>query len=118
LGGRSRFHVDATLHHFGGPGHCRTFVFWFWRAVSKINPDFDLGNFEWKTYIWDRPFHRTGDKDLPHSVRLKGTAYRWQDPERVRHGERFYEMFEDGPWKWDASGRFAALALTTVTILV
>jgi hypothetical protein len=41
------------------------------------------------------------------SIRLSGKAYRWHDPDHIHHGKNFYRTFEDGPWKWDAQGRFA-----------
>jgi hypothetical protein len=52
-------------------------------------------------------FQNTGDADLPFAVRLKGGAYRWHSANRVQYGPDFYKMFVDGPWKWEAQGRFA-----------
>jgi hypothetical protein len=60
-----------------------------------------------KREFWERPFRRTGDAALPYAIRVKGKAYRWHQSDRVHHGDDFYKMFEDGPWKWDAQGRFA-----------
>lgn len=80
----------------------------FFIAVIKI--DLDFASFDYHVEPmrrWDRPFKRTGDADLPYSVHMKGKAFRWQQPERVFRGNEFYKMFEDGPWKWAAQGRFA-----------
>jgi hypothetical protein len=54
-----------------------------------------------------RPFVRTGDVDLPYSIRLQGNVYRWHAREHVHEGDAFFKTFEDGPWKWAAQGRFA-----------
>jgi hypothetical protein len=56
---------------------------------------------------WDKPFQRTGDHDLPFAIHLKGTVYRWHSREYVFAEADFHKTFEDGPWKWNAQGRFA-----------
>jgi hypothetical protein len=56
---------------------------------------------------WERPFRRTGDDDLPYAVRLRGSVYRWHTRDWLFQGAEFHRTFEDGPWKWDAQGRFA-----------
>lgn len=84
-------------------------------ALRRLNRSFDSIDFgsgaatapDAPPEPWERPFRPTGDPDLPYSIRLRGTIYRWQARERVVDGDRFYAMFEDGPWKWAAQGRFA-----------
>ena len=65
----------------------------------EISPEGALG----ESYA----FYSSGDPDLPFSVYLNRTFYRWQQNTYLRTGKRFYTMFEDGPWKWEAQGRFA-----------
>ena len=56
---------------------------------------------------WHEQFEPAGDADLPFAIRLSGDAYRWHSADRLHKGAEFYRMFEDGPWKWSAQGRFA-----------
>jgi hypothetical protein len=84
-----------------------------WNEINSIDLSFDYSNLppDPPPERWDKPFVRTGDEDLPYAIRLRGKAYRWQQPARVHLGDQFYKMFEDGPWKWKAQGRFAGAAL-------
>jgi hypothetical protein len=93
--------------------------FKFWRDVSKIDLNFSIPDLpDVPPERWDRPFTQTGDEDLPYSIRLRGKGYRWQQQERVQRGAEFYKMFEDGPWKWKAQGRFAGAGLNCGHYLV
>jgi hypothetical protein len=56
---------------------------------------------------WEHSFQRTGDSNLPCAIHHTGKIYRWHARTRAHYGEDFYKMFEDGPWKWAAQGRFA-----------
>jgi len=50
-------------------------------------------------------FKQTGR--LPMSRKAMGDAFRWHDPTYFWSGKEFCCTFEDGPWKWSASQRYA-----------
>jgi hypothetical protein len=80
----------------------------FWRLVSRI--DFlGLGDMslEIPEEPWEEQFAPAGHENLPYAIVLLGNAYRWQNNSHLHRGAEFYRMFEDGPWKWAAQGRFA-----------
>src|SRR5436190_22319824 len=86
-----------------------------WLSSAMIDgghqDDIDRESSDPRPEPWDKPFVRTGDADLEYSIRLKGTVYRWHHPEFLFLGDDFHRTFEDGPWKWDAQGRFAGSGL-------
>lgn len=47
----------------------------------------------------------------PMSVVLSGNAWRYCKKAHVQGSDTFWKIFEDGPWKWDASGRYAGSGL-------
>lgn len=44
---------------------------------------------------------------LPESLFIVGRFFRWQSREHFHGGEDLWRTFQDGPWKWEAQGRFA-----------
>jgi hypothetical protein len=76
-------------------------------ASSNGDASSSRGDDSWRPEPWDKPFTPTGAAHLPNAVRLNGKAYRWQAKKHIHRGADFHLMFEDGPWKWDAQGRFA-----------
>lgn len=44
---------------------------------------------------------------LSMSVKLRGSAYRYQPKAHLHHGEEFFRLFEDGDWKWQGQQRYA-----------
>jgi hypothetical protein len=44
---------------------------------------------------------------MERSLRLKGVVCRYQRRSRAHRGNDFWRVFEDGPWKWSAKGRYA-----------
>jgi hypothetical protein len=44
---------------------------------------------------------------LPFSLNLSGQAFRWHNKGRSHHGDKFWENFKEGDWKWDGQQRFA-----------
>src|SRR5262245_44418345 len=73
--------------------------------VRKTNfgPSFEFSDRDLPPFV--PPFDQTGE--LEFSVKLGGPTYRWHPAAHLQVGPRFYQTFEDGPWKWDAPGRFA-----------
>jgi hypothetical protein len=44
---------------------------------------------------------------LPMSSCVGGTFLRWHNPKYYATGDRFWQTFEDGPWKWEDRQRYA-----------
>jgi len=44
---------------------------------------------------------------LPMSRETTGSAYRWHNPKYFWSGDKFFQTFENGPWKWEAQQRYA-----------
>jgi hypothetical protein len=50
-------------------------------------------------------FTQTGR--LPMSRTFKGSLFRWHDPRFCEGATKFWQTFQDGPWKWEAQQRYA-----------
>lgn len=80
-----------------------------WLLPTKFFPDsFNLTTPNDRVHI-----ARLRQGTLPHSKHIRGRAFRYQSRQHVHNGNEFWKMFEDGPWRWDAKGRFAPPDIST-----